>query len=337
MKDAGDKEPLDGLIALARQRRLLAEYRMRAAALRGTVDPGVYARVMQDYDHRDSALRAEAEPLKVRARSDYEQLCARMQAVKDRDSQARLAIEELRFRREVGELDEAQLAGRMKEPQAELEACGTEMAELERARARFVEAFDEGELDADTAPVSTVRPTPTMHVPFDASVMGTHASALAATVAGSRYSAAPVGVPPVDVTEPEEQTIVVMPGSSEGASAEETVLPPEGVLVHTKADGTEVEYRLGAVTTIGRAADNQIRIEQRGVSRRHAVVLAERHGFRIKDLQSQNGTIVNGEPVEECILTDGDELCLGEALLVFRMPSDGSFEPAEPESGQTTE
>ncbi len=57
-----------------------------------------------------------------------------------------------------------------------------------------------------------------------------------------------------------------------------------------------------------------------GVSRRHALISVTPRGFMIQDLDSQNGTFVNGTRIAERALADGDRIEVGAAILVFRTP-----------------
>ncbi len=70
--------------------------------------------------------------------------------------------------------------------------------------------------------------------------------------------------------------------------------------------------------TLGRALDNDVVLDHPTVSRRHARI-SLRHGRPVlRDLNSRNGTFVNGQRVEECVLGDGDRVALGEALMVIK-------------------
>lgn len=70
-------------------------------------------------------------------------------------------------------------------------------------------------------------------------------------------------------------------------------------------------------TTVGRGADVDIRVDDPGVSRRHASFhLGE--PCSVLDLASTNGTWVHGEKITEAALTDGDEIRVGSTTLVFR-------------------
>ncbi len=83
--------------------------------------------------------------------------------------------------------------------------------------------------------------------------------------------------------------------------------------------------------TIGRALDNDLILEGTGVSRRHAQV-EQRHGrYVLRDLGSRHGTQVNGQPIQEVVLRDGDVLSLGGQRLVFHMaPAPTSDAPTAP-------
>ena len=73
----------------------------------------------------------------------------------------------------------------------------------------------------------------------------------------------------------------------------------------------------GPIANLGRQLDNDVVIEDPTVSRRHAQ-LQRRHGhFVLYDLGSRAGTLVNGQPVTECVLQAGDVLTLGNVSIIF--------------------
>jgi Nif-specific regulatory protein len=69
--------------------------------------------------------------------------------------------------------------------------------------------------------------------------------------------------------------------------------------------------------SIGRDAGNTIRLADRTVSRCHARILYSDGGCYVSDLDSHNGTIVNGERVSRCQLKHTDEIRLGNVTLLF--------------------
>lgn len=72
-----------------------------------------------------------------------------------------------------------------------------------------------------------------------------------------------------------------------------------------------------AVTHVGRGFSAGLRLEDQSVSRRHAVVVDYRHGARLLDDRSANGTWVNGRRVAEATLHDRDVIRLGRVTLVY--------------------
>ena len=68
---------------------------------------------------------------------------------------------------------------------------------------------------------------------------------------------------------------------------------------------------------LGRGTDAGVRLNDTSVSRRHAEVRQQGDGWVIVDLGSTNGTRVNGSPVTERRLQDGDAITVGDAALRF--------------------
>src|SRR5258708_15405425 len=81
-------------------------------------------------------------------------------------------------------------------------------------------------------------------------------------------------------------------------------------------------FTLGEVV-IGRSPDCQIVLKDFGISRTHARITVDDDGIRIADLKCKNGAQVNGVPVVEARLKDGDKILLGKFLLVFSKALEG--------------
>jgi len=83
-------------------------------------------------------------------------------------------------------------------------------------------------------------------------------------------------------------------------------------------DGDDlVAHKLGNVTTIGRASLNQIVIDNPAVSAQHAIITRFDDSYRLKDLNSTNGTLVNGVSSTDAELKDGDKIRFGSVVAVF--------------------
>jgi Nif-specific regulatory protein len=72
-----------------------------------------------------------------------------------------------------------------------------------------------------------------------------------------------------------------------------------------------------AELSIGRDSSNTIRVADALLSRRHCAARRAGEGFVLVDLDSLNGTFVNGRPVREHALAHGDEISIGESRIVF--------------------
>ena len=72
-------------------------------------------------------------------------------------------------------------------------------------------------------------------------------------------------------------------------------------------------------TLIGRNPTTDIALLDEGISREHAVLLLDEESgvYTVEDLQSTNGTKVNGKRVRSATLSNGDEIKLGATRFVF--------------------
>jgi signal transduction histidine kinase len=81
--------------------------------------------------------------------------------------------------------------------------------------------------------------------------------------------------------------------------------------------GKRFELKAGPMA-LGRDGSNPIRLHDNEVSRRHAEVRPiDNRTFRIIDLGSANGTFVNGRPVDQAPLRPGDQLRLGQTVMLY--------------------
>ncbi|MBI3159873.1 MAG: FHA domain-containing protein [Chloroflexi bacterium] len=93
--------------------------------------------------------------------------------------------------------------------------------------------------------------------------------------------------------------------------------PPYGYLV---LNDTEVFPLEKGETTIGRAADCDLILNDLRISRTHARISLSSGNFLITDLNSSGGTDVNHRPVVQKLLVPGDIITLaGQIEMVFRV------------------
>jgi pSer/pThr/pTyr-binding forkhead associated (FHA) protein len=84
-----------------------------------------------------------------------------------------------------------------------------------------------------------------------------------------------------------------------------------------RPDGAPLWLKPGAPTTIGRALDNDIVLNDASVSRHHAVIEARNGAWVIRDQGSQNGTWIAEQRVGEAALGKGTAVRLGDVTLTF--------------------
>lgn len=73
-----------------------------------------------------------------------------------------------------------------------------------------------------------------------------------------------------------------------------------------------------SIVSIGRDPSNDVVLPDAMVSRRHAVIEWRGSQYYLRDCNSSNGSLVNGDKVSERNLRDGDLVAIGTARLLFR-------------------
>ena len=69
--------------------------------------------------------------------------------------------------------------------------------------------------------------------------------------------------------------------------------------------------------TIGRGPNNDLVLKDAQISRSHArLEFDEDSGVLLKDLKSTNGTTVEGEPITARVLKNGDQVALGDSVVL---------------------
>jgi FHA domain/Domain of unknown function (DUF4388) len=127
---------------------------------------------------------------------------------------------------------------------------------------------------------------------------------------------------------------VVMPEPEPEPTApqKKTVMRRKTLVGSLTPDGApdNVYPLLDAEYTIGRAPSNAIPVPDASVSSNHARIVRTNEGFVLEDLQSRNGTFVNGEKVaEKRLLADGDLIRIGKVIMTFNIAR-------EAKQGETT-
>jgi hypothetical protein len=103
------------------------------------------------------------------------------------------------------------------------------------------------------------------------------------------------------------------------AWVEPGVRSPWAVLEPAQGDGPEIPITMNRAVA-GRSGECDVRIATDDVSRRHALIWRESASAWLADLESSNGTFLNGERLAGPIaLSGGDAVAFGETRFVLRL------------------
>jgi hypothetical protein len=108
---------------------------------------------------------------------------------------------------------------------------------------------------------------------------------------------------------------------------------PKLVVLSEGLTGRSYELKVEK-TTIGRLEDNSFPIAEQSISSHHCEVLLKGNDVVVKDLNSTNGTYINGEKVSEKTLKPGQILRLGQVEI--RLEGDGTTAGGTTGSGAAT-
>src|SRR3712207_6660979 len=81
---------------------------------------------------------------------------------------------------------------------------------------------------------------------------------------------------------------------------------------------------------VGRDSSNRLGVPDSLLSRRHCVVRSEGGVYRVEDLESLNGTFVNGRPVRQHQLQHGDRIDVGESRIIFLLEEGEALPASDP-------
>ena len=104
-----------------------------------------------------------------------------------------------------------------------------------------------------------------------------------------------------------------------------------------RSDGERRSFSMARdMTVVGRREDCDLRIPLGEVSRKHCRIVRDGDSLKLEDLGSSNGTFLNGQRVQEALLSPGDTIQVGPVVFVLQIdgqPSDEELQPVQMEAG----
>ena len=82
------------------------------------------------------------------------------------------------------------------------------------------------------------------------------------------------------------------------------------ILKHIETDKSEI--------TIGRGTNNDIQIDNLGVSKTHAKIIKHPDHYTVEDLKSTNGTLLNDKQIQKANLSPNDIVTIGKHTLQIK-------------------
>lgn len=90
------------------------------------------------------------------------------------------------------------------------------------------------------------------------------------------------------------------------------------------------QQELTSALTIGRAPSCDLCLPDGAMSRRHCRLEPDGDRWLVIDLDSRNGTFINGRRIQRHHLKDGDRIHIGDSVLVFTLSAPTGTRPATP-------
>ncbi len=289
------------------------------------VSEAVHRKVHADYEKRLSDAKQELLAKKAEIDRELQTLYATREKINGQLAEHQQALEEIKFRNTLGEFQAEEYQKAAREEQEKISKFESILSAVGNNVARYESIFEgEEELFAKQEPqpaadeisqvgeISGVTTAP--DIPrAPANEPETDAQGFIQEEGGPDYFSAATDA---DRTNPE----VSQPAAPEAAApAAESDAGHRSRVVIINGDNAGAGYPVKGTLSFGRADANTVTLKDAKVSRQHAQIQQQGKEFILIDLNSSNGTFVNGERIEEHVLANGDEIQIGDVLLQFQI------------------
>lgn len=308
-----NQELLDSAAKAKEEWRLIRDRLNKIEEHREKVTEVVYKRVLADYNARIKGVTNAVLDKKAEVDRELASLAAtRDNIVKELEGH-RHALEEIKFRNTLGEFTEEEYQGKAREEQDKISKFEAVLSAVNSNIHRYEALFeDEPELFAkeEAGPAGEAAPE-------EAEVSG-----LTPIMPGAEpmtdeagYVLEEEGPDYFGTTEPDRTSPAFEAGTAKPKAAAAT---GGARIVIINGDDAGMAFQLKGTMSFGRAESNTVTIRDAKVSRQHAQLQQQGNEFVLIDLNSSNGTYVNGERVEEYVLSNGDEIQIGDCIMQFQ-------------------
>ncbi|MBI1909589.1 MAG: FHA domain-containing protein [Deltaproteobacteria bacterium] len=308
---------------LKKERDLLRGRMQKAEANKEKVSETVYKKIKGEYQQKFDETTARFVELKGQVDRELADLSKKQSTLERQMALRQQILEEAKFRHMIGEYEESQFKELESKESAEIGRLEKALEQFSGAIQRYQKLF-EGEDLPQTAPRKTdKKPAAAQSLKAKvAEIIREEAQDDSEEVKpeASDYSYLteedPFEEELQDLTAKDsEVSIPPPPKQIQVPSAKKQVIP---VLVQMENGKMLQEFNLTEPVTIGRSPSNTVVLSESRISRKHAIVEKRGNSYVVIDLDSSNGTLVNGKKVKEYTLKPGDEFKIGNAQFLFR-------------------
>ena len=311
--------------------RVIKDRLKRIEEHRGQVTEKVYERVRKDYEERlagatDSLLEKKEEIDRELGLLETTRSKIEGQLIEHRNK-----FEEINFRNTLGEFTESEFREASKVEQEKIRKFETVLAAVDSNISRYRSIFEDDDglfvRQDESHPEEEISefsedPMLTAMKETDAAIPSKEferetdaANVLLSEESQEDYFSSGGLETESERPEPTEEsgTMKVAVDQISGASS----MHPRVLIISGENSGTA--YPLKGLVSFGRAESNTIALRDSKCSRQHAQIQQHGSEFVVEDLNSSNGTFVNGERVSEHVLSNGDEIQIGDTLMQFQI------------------
>lgn len=295
---------------------------------RPNVSEKVYERVRSDYE--DRLAKATEGLLKKKAEIDRElaTLCETRKKIEAQLEDHRHVLEEIKFRNTLGEFTEDEFGEKSNVEQEKISKFETILNAVDNNIHRYESIF-EGEEELFAAQEGVSPEEEISEVAEDSDLGLTTAPHEAEPLTDEAGYVLDDGE--ADYFSPAASTPDTLHGKEESSTARAPIdrdaveqtrpksLRPRVVIIN--GDNAGAAFPLKGTISFGRAESNTIPLKDAKASRQHAQIQQQGNEYVLIDLNSSNGTYANGERVEEHVLSNGDEILIGDTLMQFQIDS----------------
>lgn len=284
------------------------------------VSPAVYERVRRDYDGRLKEATADLLQKKQSVDRELAALQGTRKKIGAQLEEHRQRLEEIKFRNTLGEFSEESYQAAARAEQEKIAKFETVIGAVDNNINRYESIF-EGDVELFATPepagpdeVSGLSAVSGLHLETGEAEPITDAKGFVLEEdVGPDYFG---GTTDADRTSPKVEESETSRGAPEPNEAGAKAHRARVVIVSGDEAGST--YPVKGTVSFGRADANTVVLKDAKVSRQHAQIQQQGNEFVLVDLNSSNGTFVNGQRIEEHVLANGDEIAIGDAVMQFQ-------------------